>query len=342
VISTALIVKLAAIGDVVMALPMVTALRATNPGVRITWLVGDTSAPLLRQLDGIDEIIAIDDTAILSGNRTAKARATVDAWRKLGRRRFDRVLVAHADPRYGLLTRWLRSAETRWLGARVGRPNLVPFRYHADEYVRLVTGIDDVLAQRFPPPAVHAALDPGIAEHLATLAGRRMIAIAPGGARNPARDNPLRRWPLPRYVDLAQTLLGRGDAVLLTGSADDAWTRDAFKDVAVTDLIGLTSLPGLVALYARCAGVVTHDSGPLHLARLAGARVVALFGPTPPASFVREDARTAAVWQASELACAPCYDGREFAPCSDNRCMQLIAPTVALARLDALLAATAA
>jgi heptosyltransferase-2 len=339
VIANVLIVKLAAIGDVVMALPMVSALRAANPATRIAWLAGETALPLLRCVDGIDELIAIDDSAILAGSTRARAGAVLNAWRALGRRRFDQVLIAHSDRRYRLLTRWLRASETRWLGERRGRPRFLPFRLHQDEYVRLVTGVDDVAAQRYAPPTVHATLDPDIETRLQPLAGRRLIAIAPGGARNAARDTPLRRWPAERYAELARTLLARGDAVLVTGARSDEWTRTAFAGLEVTDLIGATSLPGLVALYARCAAVVTHDSGPLHLARLAGTRLVALFGPTPAASFIREDARTAAIWQAGTLACAPCYDGRELARCSDNRCMQMIAPKVALAQLDALLAA---
>jgi heptosyltransferase-2 len=341
VISTALIIKLAAIGDVVMALPMVTALRAANPAVRVTWMTGRAVMPLLRCVDGIDEIIEADELAILAGTPRAQARAVLDAWRALGRRRFDQVLLAHNDRRYRLLPRWVRSGETRWLGERRNRPRFVPFRRHEDEYVRLVTGVDDAAARRFAPPAFVATLDAGVEAVLRSLAGRRLIALAPGSARNNARDNPLRRWPLPHYADLARVLLARGDAVLLTGDDGDAWTRDAFAGLAVTDLIGKTTLPGLVALYARCAAVVAHDSGPFHLARLAGTRVVGLFGPTSPWAFVRDDVLTAAVWRAGSLACAPCYDGRDFARCSDNRCMQMIEPRTVLARLDALLAVSA-
>jgi hypothetical protein len=59
-----LIVKLAAIGDVVMALPMVTALRSAESGTRITWLCGATVAPLLRCVDGIDELVVVEDVAV--------------------------------------------------------------------------------------------------------------------------------------------------------------------------------------------------------------------------------------------------------------------------------------
>ena len=51
---TALIVKLAAVGDVVMALPMVTALRAEDPDIRITWMCGRKAAPLVRLVEGVE------------------------------------------------------------------------------------------------------------------------------------------------------------------------------------------------------------------------------------------------------------------------------------------------
>ncbi len=216
-----------------------------------------------------------------------------------------------------MLAARVRGAERRWLGERGGRSRLIPGRHYGDEYVRLVTGVDDHHAVRFTPPPVRAALDATVAERIGDSTGN-LVALAPGGARNPARDNPLRRWPLERYAALAEVLAAKGCTVLLTGSS--------------------ATLPGLFALYARCAAVVTHDSGPMHLARLSGAPVVGLFGPTLPATFLRESARVIALWPGAALPCAPCYDGIAFAECSDNRCMQLIEPADVAARVDALLA----
>ena len=116
--------------------------------------------------------------------------------------------------------------------------------------------------------------------------------------------------------------------VAITGSDEDNWVREAFCDSDVIDLVGHTTLPQLIALYRECAAVVTHDSGPLHLARLAHASLVALFGPTLPASFVPRDDRTVVVWPGMDLPCCPCYDGKEFASCANNLCMQMIAPSV--------------
>jgi heptosyltransferase-2 len=313
-------------------------LRAADPGTRITWLCGATVAPLLHCVAGIDELVVVDDVALLAGNPAQKAQAVMSGWSALRGQRFDLVITAHSDPRYRMLAARVRASERRWLGKRGGRGGLVPGRYYGDEYVRLVTGIDDGNAQRFPPPPLHVALDAGVAQRIAAFEGRPLIALAPGGARNPARDNPLRRWPLERYVALARELVANGRTVLLTGGTDDAWVRGAFAGIDVMDLVGATTLPGLVALYARCAVVVTHDSGPLHLARLADAAVIGLFGPTAPAMLLRENARAIALWPGAALPCAPCYDGVNFAACSDNRCLQLIAPEAVAARVDALLA----
>jgi len=336
--ASVLIVKLAAIGDVAMALPMVTALRERDSGVRIAWLAGATVAPLLRAVDGIDEVLVVDDEAILAGTRVRKMRAVLAAWRLLSGRSFDLVLTAHTDRRYRLLSARVRAAERRWLGARTPRPGLVPGRSFRAEYIRLVSGIDDHHAAPLAPPRVRGALDDAVGARLAALPPGRRIALAPGGARNAARESPLRRWPVERYAALAAALIARGDTVILTGGPDDGWVRPAFADAPVVDAIGATSLPGLVALYESCAAVVAHDSGPLHLAHLASTRIVGLFGPTLPAAFLREDSRSAALWRAAGLPCAPCYDGREFAACRDNLCMQRIDVPGVLARLDALLA----
>ena len=331
-----LIVKLAAIGDVVMALPMVTALRAQDPASRITWLCGKTVAPLVKIIDGIDECVVVDDVAVLSGNQAQKAQAVMMGWSALRGRRFDLVITAHSDPRYRMLAARVRAVERRWFGERSGRPRHVPGRYYGDEYVRLVTGVDDGNATRYAPPPVRATLDADVEQRIAGLDGRRMIALAPGGARNPARDNPLRRWPLEHYVVLARQLVAQGHAVLLTGSADDAWIRPAFAGIDCVDLIELTSLQGLVALFARCAAIVTHDSGPLHLARLVDAPVVALFGPTVPATILRESTRAIALWPGVALPCAPCYDGLSFAACTSNRCLQMLLPDTVAASVRAL------
>lgn len=322
----ALIVKLAAVGDVVMALPMVSALRSLDPDVRITWMCGRKAGPLVRLVDGVAEVLSVNEAAMLAGSPAAQIGAVLGAWRQLRGRRFDAVYTAHSDARYRVLTSPVRARVRRWLGGDRHSRGIVPGRTHTDEYVRLVTGLDDHRALSFPAPALRVSLSPDLTRRLEAFNPERrsLVAITPGGARNVARENPLRRWPLDRYAELTDALNQLGYRVVLTGDRTDGWVRPAFRERKVLDLIGATDLPALAALLRACAALVGHDSGPLHIARSVGTPVVALLGPTPPSMFFRPDPRTVVLWPGGLLPCAPCYNGHEFAGCSNNVCMQMI------------------
>jgi heptosyltransferase-2 len=333
-----LIVKVAAVGDAVMALPMLAAVRALHPDAHVTWLCGRSIVPTLDLVAGIDETIEIDDRRLFSPNRQDRIREVLRAWRRLAGRRFDLVLIGHRDRRYRWLTAVVRRTELRALDAPAGRPAPIPGRAYRDELVRLVTRADDWRATHYDA-AVLRVPDSAVAQQIVERArGRRLIVLAPGGARNSARTSPLKRWPLDRYAELSRRLAGDGFAVVIVGDADDEWVRDAFAGSRVIDAIGSTPITDLLAVFARCTAVVTHDSAPLHLAAIAGAPTVALFGPTDPAAFAPPDRTVDVHWPGRALACAPCYDGREFAACDDNRCMQMIDVDSVLARVRALIA----
>jgi heptosyltransferase-2 len=164
------------------------------------------------------------------------------------------------------------------------------------------------------------------------------VALAPGGAKNILRDDALRRWPIGHYVRLAELLLKEGKEVLLTGGPSDDWVRESFKDLKARDLVGRTDLTDLVALYGQCQVVVTHDSGPMHLAALAGTPVVGLFGPTRPDEKVPPDGPIHVLWGGEHLTCRPCYDGKNYADCLNNECMKSIGPERVLQEVQAVLA----
>lgn len=338
-----LIVKLAAIGDVVMALPMVTALKEADPHTRITWMCGHTVAPLLAHVEGIDEVVAVDESAMLRGSWPSKAAAVASAWWRMMGRRFDAVYVGHSDARYRILNWPVRASTHRSLGGDQHHRPIVHGRPHSDEYVRLVTDRDDHRARSCAFPPVHLVLPNSLARRLQAYnpEGKPLVAITPGGARNVARENPLRRWPLERYATLADALCARGFGVVLTGSGTDGWVRELFHDRPVLDLIGATGLPALAAVLARCTVVASHDSGPLHIARMVGTPLVALLGPTPPTMFFRPEPSMRTLWPGRALACSPCYDGYEFAGCDDNVCMQLISVDSVLDEVEALASVSA-
>jgi heptosyltransferase II len=332
-----LIVKIGAIGDVVMALAAVEALRARGP-CRITWVAGRGVAPLLRQVPGIDEIVSVDDRELLMGGIAAKAGVILSVWRRLLLRRFDLILVAHPDPRYRLISLVARGGT--WRSFSLDRPLFpVPGRHHVDEYVRLATG-DEGASQ---PLSRLPTISPPLRDDLAAVLGPPLVvALAPGGAKNLLSDDAQRRWPLPGYRRVAERLLEGGITVAVTGGESDSWVRDAFDGLPVIDLIGRTGLLDLVAVFVACDAVVTHDSGPLHLAGLAGTPAVALFGPTNPAEKVPRHEKTVILWGGEDLPCRPCYDGKFYTPCSTPRCMKEISPEQVYAAVLSVIAPEAA
>jgi heptosyltransferase-2 len=326
-----LIVKLAALGDVVMASALVGAIRARDANAHVTWLCGRGVASLVARFDGVDEALAVDEGALLTGGLVSRASALSSLWRTLARRRFDMTLIAHADPRYRAALGLARLGEVRRLEARrPGHVLPIPGRYFGDEYARLLDG----RPSHGPIPG-HAPL--ARVRGLGTSGPRDGVVLVPGGARNVLRESALRRWPVERYREVAGALLGAGHRVTLVGDANDRWVRPWFQGLRIDDALGTRDIGGTLELLATAALVITHDTGPLHLAMLAKAPTLALFGPTMPTQFVYPLGLVEAFWGGADLACRPCYDGREFAACANNLCIQGVPVATVVARAIAAL-----
>jgi len=318
-----LIVKIAAIGDVVMALSMVDAIYKKDSNAKITWLCGKAVEPLLRSLNSINELFVIDESKLLAGNHFEQMSVLLKVWKRLFGRRFDLIVTGNPDPRYRLLSLTTIGKERRSFTRNGTRLWPVKGRYHGSEYIRLITDIDGPDAEPGYLPRVTLPLREEIRSQL-NLDSAPRIAIAPGGAKNVLNDSSLRRWPITSYVTLARRFIKDGIQVILTGAVSDEWVREKFSQLPVLDLIGNTTLVDLVGLYELCDLVITHDSSPLHLALLAGTPVVALFGPTNPREFVPRTDLVTILWGGEHLACRPCYDGKTYADCNNNVCMQSI------------------
>jgi heptosyltransferase-2 len=324
-----LIIRIAGIGDVAVASTVLERLRVDQPDAEITWLCGSSAASLVKLYDTVCDVIVVDERALFRGNPLMRARTIVALWAKLIPRRFDRVLLLHVDKRYRLLVAPLVGASICALSrAEHGAMIPVPARWLGDEYARLVGGTAHVgpIERRFGMSDLRA-------QFTATRPtdNRTRVVLVPGGARNVLRDDALRRWPVANYVELAGLLIDRGVDVVLVGSPDDAWVTPAFDDMAVDNRIGTLDLTGSLHAMRNCDLVVSHDTGPMHLARLVRTPLVALFGPTIPAQVLWMDETVTALWGGAHLACRPCFDGREFATCTDNICISSVSPERVLA-----------
>ncbi len=207
-----------------------------------------------------------------------------------------------------------------------------------------------------PQLAVLPAAMDAVSELLARVgigADQPIIALHAG-----SRNGEAKRWPLPYWARLADLLLadaatmpgsgppatpGSGPAappaiILIGAGGDTPLAQDVVRRMRHTtgiyDLTGQTNLPQLAALLARCAVVVTGDSGPLHIAEAVGAPVVAIHGPTDPLQ--SGPCHTASIAVRRDLWCSPCYDSRATADCAffNPICMKHLTPPTVYAAVQ--------
>ena len=331
-----LVIKIGAIGDAAMLLASLVAYKKRYPETYVTWVCGSGISSLIEAFREVDEIIEVDDSRLLVGGILQKMKVVVGLWWRLFGRKVDLCVTAHSDRRYRLLSLVVMAGQKRFWGMHDGYRKPVPGRYHPNEYLSLFTGIEGPYAEHVAFPKLKRDLPQNLKKLFAELTNP-VVAIMPGGARNILSDNPQRRWPLSNYVELSERLLEAGITVIVTGGKTDKWVSSCFEGSGVVDLIGKTGLLDLISVYDNCQLVVTHDSGPFHLAKLTGTKILALFGPTSPyekGPFDPCSKNVKIIWGGGSLACRPCYDGKKFHPCTSNKCMQEI--TVQIVESEAL------
>lgn len=330
-----LIVKLGAIGDVIMAIPAAWHLHLR--GAEVAWVCGSTVKPLLECYSWIRPIV-VDEGAVLHGSLVERIATIGALWTVVGVEKYDVCATLYYDKRYRFLSLPVRARRKIALSRRARAAMLIPGRHHTDDYHRLLLDGKDGYT-----PESEELIRP---DHLPVSPwrprrGKPTIALVPGGASNMLRKQILRRWPAQNYVAVAEALLSRGFEVVLLGGPEDLWVVEHFGKLSVSNLIGKLSLPEVISVCDECDVVISHDTGPLHLAGVSRAAVVGLFGPTDPANFLPRRRSVVGIWGGVGFGCRPCYDGRDFAACEFNGCMHQIIPDQVLDVVDRLVSSRA-
>lgn len=296
-----LVVKLAEVGDALLIMPALEALRAGLPETRIDVLTTGRAELVLRGSDLYDDMIVFDkhrfDT-LRDLLRPANVAYALALGRRLRAAGYDAVLLLHhLSTWFGTLKYAAFTAATgapRRLGLDNGRGFFLTERVvdqgygaqHELEYALAVARLLVPGAAPGGPSYAPTAEDRARADALlqAVVRGQGpLIALHPGsGGYAPAR-----RWPAARFAALADRLIADGATVVLVGGPEEGLLRRALLDgmrraAAVVDLGGRTPLTVLSAVLERCSLFVGNDGGVLHLAATAGTPVVAPYGPTDP------------------------------------------------------------
>ena len=326
-----LIIRPSAIGDIVMASPMIRVLRNAWPRGHIAWLADTSVRGLLDDHPALDEVIywsKEDWRQMMKTFRLLRLSAEVASFsRDLRKRRFDIAI----DGQGLLRSRWLA-----WLsgaGERVGFESQEPGAFlmtrivsrgpdksaMSSEYIFLMQTMG-LVPGRFEPELVLAPRDGIGAEKKLLSAGfsGRFAVICPFTTR------PQKHWPEDRWASLARAINDRIELplVLLGGPNDTAAAR-RFQDrigAALYDFTGKTSLAEAAAIIARADLVIGVDTGLTHLGTAFKCPTVALFGATCP-YLKTPSPRTVVVY--NPQTCAPCK--RKMTCAGRYDCMNTIA-----------------
>ena len=268
------------LGDAVMALPAMEAVRRAMPEALVAVAAIPSVAPLFEE-----ETSARPDSVLVLSARRAEAR-------ELRAGGFETILLLPNSFRSALAARLARIPE-RWgfavnlrtplLTRRVSVPSATV--HQSAYYLELVRGLGMPAEDRLPKVAVRSRTAARVARLLETAgvsaAASPLVGFAPGAAYGHAK-----RWPPSRVTDaIVRLTRERGATCVLVGAPSD---RDAGReiesslpsDVRAINLIGRTDLRQFAGVLARCRAFVSNDSGGMHLAAAMGVPVTAIFGPT--------------------------------------------------------------
>ncbi len=259
------------LGDVVMAVPLLRAIRASRPDAEITVVAKAQFLPLLEQLGVADRLHALPKRDWRYWLHFAALREEhIDCW----------ILLTNSFR--GDLEAWRAGCKQRFGLIRPGKRR--PLLTHAyvvpadfDERTNHQLLLWENFLRHFGLNAVPDRTPLSVPQP-STLTSQLQIGLIPG-----SENNPEKRWPIAHWRALIEALPTA--QFILFGTANDRAITDAVAagfGARVENLAGRTTLPEYCDRLRACQLIVTNDTGGMHLANALGVPLVAVFGPTNP------------------------------------------------------------
>jgi heptosyltransferase-2 len=296
------------LGDAVMSIPAVRAIKNGRPDAHLSILAPANLAPVWKLVEEVDEILPLPGKSIFAAMRLVRRQAGFD------------VAI--------LLPNSLRAALEVWLG---GIPQRVGYRGHGRSWM-----LNQIVPERRTPgpPEHHAGRYFRIAEDCgaetlntdlavlpqgSTTRDRTSLALCPGAEYGPAK-----RWLPERFAEAALAVSAQNNAHwTLFGTKRDTACADQIAKAlgeSCTNRAGQTTLEQLIDELRQCRLLLTNDSGAMHLAALLGIPVVAIFGSTEPR--LTGPLGHGHLILRHQVECSPCF----LRECPiDFRCMKAVA-----------------
>src|SRR5882672_12272803 len=294
-----LVIDFGQLGDVVLSLPALGAVRKRFPRARITVAVGKPGAEVVGLSGFADETLVVDRVGLRDGFKPLSVLRVFKLVKDVREKKFDFVIDLHSLSETNLLG-FLSGAPKRLYARRPGRSldylaNFHPRppvetdhrkRHLIDRYLDVLIPLEIEKVDRLPSlktrPADAVALERILIKAKAD-AGAPLVGLFPGAG------HPSRRCPLEQFASLADFLI-RNDQVrvlVFLGPEERAFVKDIRRQFPPSIVIlDQLSIPQLAAAQARLVAFVSNDTGPMHIAAAVGTPVVLLLDKRAPESYL--------------------------------------------------------
>lgn len=318
------------IGDVMLSIPSVSAVRKAFPSAYISILIKSNLSPLLEGNPDINEIISFEPDLM---SVTEKLKF----YRGLKDKNFDLAILL-TNSFESALSVYLAGIKERigykkdmrgiFLTEKIPMPSRKSPRMHqSDFYITLIKIISEVRSQKpevrinkvsfYIPEDIQDSVDK-FWDEKGLSKKSPLIGMNIGASYGSAK-----RWFPERFAELGDMIYSelKGEVILFGGSGDfniEAEIKGRMNNKAIS-MVGKTTLKSLAAMIKRCHLFITNDSGPMHIAAAVGTPIVAIFGSTDPNETSPLSGNYKIVRKSVD--CSPCW--KRECP-TDHKCMELI------------------
>lgn len=305
-----LVIKIGALGDVILSVPSLRMIRKKFPAAHLGVLVDGRYSAAVSNCPFVNEVLLFDRERSRSWIWLARFA------KRLRREAYDVSVDLQNTKRTHLLA-FLAGIPERYgfcrgpFGRLLTQPDFTfstgdsPVRHQFRLLSRLGINQMEEQLELWPDPVSEEQVNQWF-EEKQIKPGQPLVGLVMGSSPRWLT----KRWPAESFRSLAGRLIKElGCRVVLIGSSDDRVLTEGLDGArdSVVDLMGQTTLRNLISLVQRLAVLVTGDTAPLHVASALGTRTVALFGPTDPRRHLMPSARTTLF--VKRLPCQPCYKG---------------------------------
>ncbi len=286
-------IDLGQLGDVVMSLPALAAVRNRFPHSHIAVVTGKPPESVVRMSGLADEIISIDRVALRDGPKLASIGKLLQFTAEFRRRRIDLLIDLHSLPETNILA-YVSRAKYRLLANRESRsldflsnfsprpPKEDKSKHLTDIYLNVLRplGIENADPEfRLTAPAADAEY---VESKYFSDKSSKIVGLFPGAG------HPSRRWELEKFAELATRLEADGFRTAVFLGPEEVEMREGVKSLfpPAASVIDDLSIPGLVAAATHLAAVITNDTGTMHVTASAGAPILLLLDSRAPETYV--------------------------------------------------------